>query len=248
MVYHKDTKIDRDTPLLLYAYGSYGHTIDASFSTTRLTLLDRGFVYAIAHVRGSEYLGRNWYEDGKLLKKRNTFTDFIDCSKFLIAEKYTSEKHLYAMGGSAGGLLMGVVVNWNPELYNGVIAAVPFVDVVSTMLDESIPLTTGEYDEWGNPNDKEYYEYIKSYSPYDNVKNQAYPNLLITTGLHDSQVQYWEPAKWIAKLRVHHTGSQKILMHTDMETGHGGASGRFDALKEVARDYVFLLDLEGKQF
>lgn len=247
IVYHKNTTINRDTPLLLYAYGSYGHTIDASFSTTRLTLLDRGFVYAIAHVRGSEYLGRNWYEDGKLLKKRNTFTDFIDCSKFLIAEKYTSEKHLYAMGGSAGGLLMGVVVNWNPELYNGVIAAVPFVDVVSTMLDESIPLTTGEYDEWGNPNDKEYYEYIKSYSPYDNVKNQAYPNLLITTGLHDSQVQYWEPAKWIAKLRTHHTGSQKILMHTDMETGHGGASGRFDALKEVARDYVFLLDLEGKQ-
>ncbi len=247
MVYHKDTKIESDTPLLLYAYGSYGHTIDASFSTTRLTLLDRGFVYAIAHVRGSEYLGRNWYEDGKLLKKRNTFTDFIDCSKFLISEKYTSEKHLYAMGGSAGGLLMGVVVNWNPELYNGVIAAVPFVDVVSTMLDESIPLTTGEYDEWGNPNDKGYYEYIKSYSPYDNVKKQVYPNLLITTGLHDSQVQYWEPAKWIAKLRTHHTGSQKILMHTDMETGHGGASGRFDALKEVARDYVFLLDLEGIQ-
>jgi oligopeptidase B len=248
MVYHKHTTIDGDTPLLLYAYGSYGHTIDASFSTTRLTLLDRGFVYAIAHVRGSEYLGRRWYEDGKLLHKRNTFTDFIDCSKFLIAEKYTSEKHLYAMGGSAGGLLMGVVINWHPEFYNGVIAAVPFVDVVSTMLDESIPLTTGEYDEWGNPNNKEYYAYIKSYSPYDNVQKQAYPNLLITTGLHDSQVQYWEPAKWVAKLRANHTGTQKILMHTDMETGHGGASGRFDALKEVARDYVFLLDLEGKRF
>ncbi|WP_139958711.1 S9 family peptidase [Flavicella sediminum] len=244
LVYRKDTQLNEETPLLLYAYGSYGHTIDASFSTTRLTLLDRGFVYAIAHIRGSEYLGRPWYEDGKLLKKKNTFTDFIDCSKQLIAMNYTSEKHLYAMGGSAGGLLMGAIINMNPELYNGVVAAVPFVDVVSTMLDETIPLTTGEFDEWGNPKDKEYYQYIKEYSPYDNVKAQAYPNLLITTGLHDSQVQYWEPAKWIAKLRVHHTGSQKLLMHTDMETGHGGASGRFDALKETARDYVFLLDLE----
>lgn len=245
MVYRKDTELNGDTPLLLYAYGSYGHTIDASFSTTRLSLLDRGFVYAIAHVRGSEYLGRNWYEDGKLFKKMNTFTDFIDCSKHLIAEGYTSEKHLYAMGGSAGGLLMGAVVNMNPELYNGVVAAVPFVDVISTMLDETIPLTTGEYDEWGNPNNKEYYDYIKKYSPYDNVSRIDYPNLLITTGLHDSQVQYWEPAKWIAKLRDYNTSSNLLLMHTDMETGHGGASGRFDALKETARDYVFFMNLEG---
>ncbi len=245
LVYRKDTELSADTPLLLYAYGSYGHTIDAGFSTTRLSLLDRGFVYAIAHIRGSEYLGRGWYEDGKLLHKMNTFTDFIDCSKFLISENYTSEKHLYAMGGSAGGLLMGAVINMNPELYNGVVAAVPFVDVVSTMEDETIPLTTGEYDEWGNPNNKEYYDYIKKYSPYDNVARIAYPNLLITTGLHDSQVQYWEPAKWIAKLRDYATGTNALLMHTDMETGHGGASGRFDALKETARDYVFFLDLEG---
>jgi oligopeptidase B len=245
LVRRKDTELSENTPLLQYAYGSYGHTIDAGFSTTRLTLLDRGFVFAIAHIRGSEYLGRDWYEDGKLLRKKNTFTDFIDCSKFLISNNYTSEKHLYAMGGSAGGLLMGVIINMNPEIYNGVVAAVPFVDVVSTMLDETIPLTTGEFDEWGNPKNKEYYDYIKSYSPYDNVEKQEYPNLLITTGLHDSQVQYWEPAKWIAKLREHHTGTQKLLMHTDMETGHGGASGRFDALKETARDYVYLLDLEG---
>ena len=245
LVHRKDTELSTDTPLLLYAYGSYGHTIEAGFSTTRLSLLDRGFVYAIAHIRGSEYLGREWYEDGKLLRKMNTFTDFIDCSKFLISNNYTSEKHLYAMGGSAGGLLMGAVININPELYNGVVAAVPFVDVVSTMLDETIPLTTGEYDEWGNPNDKEYYDYIKEYSPYDNVARIQYPNLLITTGLHDSQVQYWEPAKWIAKLRDYTTGTNALLMHTDMETGHGGASGRFDALKETARDYVFFLDLEG---
>ena len=246
VVRRKDTELNENTPFMLYAYGSYGHTIDAGFSTTRLSLLDRGFVFGIAHIRGSEYLGREWYEDGKLLTKMNTFTDFIDCSKHLIAEKYTSENHLYAMGGSAGGLLMGAIINMNPELYNGVVAAVPFVDVVSTMLDETIPLTTGEYDEWGNPNDKEYYDYIKAYSPYDNVKAIAYPNLLITTGLHDSQVQYWEPAKWIAKLREYSTSSNALMMHTDMETGHGGASGRFDSLKETARDYSFLLDLEGK--
>jgi oligopeptidase B len=246
LVHRKDTELNENTPFLQYAYGSYGHTIDASFSTTRLSLLDRGFVYGITHIRGSEYLGRDWYEDGKLLHKMNTFTDFIDCSKYLIEENYTSEKHLYAMGGSAGGLLMGAIINMNPELYNGINAAVPFVDVISTMLDETIPLTTGEYDEWGNPNDKEYYNYIKQYSPYDNVKKQVYPNLLITTGLHDSQVQYWEPAKWIAKLRDYSTGANKLIMHTDMETGHGGASGRFDALKEVARDYTFFLDLEGK--
>jgi len=246
VVRRKDTELNADTPLLLYAYGSYGHTIDAGFSTTRLSLLDRGFVFGIAHIRGSEYLGRQWYEDGKLLTKMNTFTDFIDCSKHLIENKYTSANHLYAMGGSAGGLLMGAIINMNPELYKGVVAAVPFVDVISTMLDETIPLTTGEYDEWGNPNDKEYYDYIKAYSPYDNVAAIAYPNLLITTGLHDSQVQYWEPAKWIAKLRDYSTSKNALLMHTDMETGHGGASGRFDALKETARDYSFLLDLEGK--
>jgi len=246
LVHRKDTELNENTPFLQYAYGSYGHTIDASFSTTRLSLLDRGFVYGIAHIRGSEYLGRDWYEDGKLLRKMNTFTDFIDCSKYLIENKYTSEKHLYAMGGSAGGLLMGAVINMNPELYLGVLAAVPFVDVISTMLDESIPLTTGEFDEWGNPKNKEYYDYIKQYSPYDNVSAQVYPNLLITTGLHDSQVQYWEPAKWIAKLRDYSTGTNKLLMHTDMETGHGGASGRFDTLKETARDYTFILDLEGK--
>ncbi|WP_373284673.1 S9 family peptidase [Polaribacter pacificus] len=246
LVYRKDTKLDKNTPLLQYGYGSYGYTVSDGFSTTRLSLLDRGFVWALAHVRGSEYLGRSWYEDGKLLHKKNTFTDFIDCSKHLIANNYTSEKHLYAMGGSAGGLLMGAIVNMNPELYNGILASVPFVDVISTMLDESIPLTTGEFDEWGNPKDKEYYEYIKSYSPYDQVKAQTYPHMLVTTGFHDSQVQYWEPAKWVAKLRALKTGSNILLLNTNMEAGHGGASGRFNALKETAEDYTFLLDLEGK--
>ncbi|HET8886621.1 MAG TPA: S9 family peptidase [Salinimicrobium sp.] len=245
IVYRKGIKKDGSNPLLLYAYGSYGSTIDPYFSTTRLSLLDRGFIYAIAHVRGGEYLGRPWYEEGKLLRKKNTFTDFIDCSKFLISENYTSPKHLYAMGGSAGGLLIGAVINMAPQLYNGVIAAVPFVDVVSTMLDETIPLTTGEYDEWGNPNEKEYYDYMKSYSPYDNVIAQKYPNILVTTGLHDSQVQYWEPAKWVAKLRELKTDNNILLFHVNMDAGHGGASGRFDALKEVAEDYAFLLDLEG---
>ncbi len=245
IVCHKNTELTKNTPLLLYGYGSYGYTIDAGFSTTRLSLLDRGFVFAIAHVRGSEYLGRNWYEKGKLLHKKNTFTDFIDCAKFLIAKKYTSKEHLYASGGSAGGLLMGAVINMSPKLFNGVLASVPFVDVVTTMLDDSIPLTTGEYDEWGNPNKKEYYNYMKSYSPYDNVSNQKYPNLLITTGLNDSQVQYFEPAKWIAKLREFKTDKNILVMHTNMEAGHGGASGRFDALKEIARDYSFILDIEG---
>lgn len=245
LVYRKDTALNANTPLLQYAYGSYGHTIDPYFSTTRLSLLDRGFVYAIAHVRGGEYLGRPWYDTGKMLKKKNTFNDFIACSKYLIQEKYTSAAHLYAMGGSAGGLLMGVIINEAPQLYNGVLAAVPFVDVVSTMLDETIPLTTGEYDEWGNPNKKNYYEYIKSYSPYDNVKKQAYPNLLITTGFHDSQVQYWEPAKWIAKLRAYKTNNKQLFLNTNMETGHGGASGRFEALKELAEEYAFMFDLEG---
>lgn len=245
LVYRKGVKLDGTAPLFLYAYGSYGSTIDPYFSSIRLSLLDRGFIYAIAHIRGGEYLGRDWYEKGKLLEKMNTFTDYIDCSKYLINQKYTSAEHLYAYGGSAGGLLMGVVANLSPELYNGIIAAVPFVDVVTTMLDDTIPLTTGEYDEWGNPNDKEYYDYILMYSPYDNVRSGPYPNMLVTTGLHDSQVQYWEPAKWVAKLREFKTDTNKLLFHIDMDSGHGGASGRFESLKEVAMEYAFLLDLEG---
>ncbi|MHB1105521.1 MAG: S9 family peptidase [Lutibacter sp.] len=246
LVHHKNTPLSKETPLLLYGYGSYGHSIDAGFSTTRLSLLDRGFVFAIAHVRGGEYLGRKWYEKGKLLHKKNSFTDFIDCANFLIEKEYTSSAHLYASGGSAGGLLVGTVINMNSELFNGIIAAVPFVDVVTTMLDESIPLTTGEYDEWGNPNKKVYYDYMKSYSPYDNVSKQKYPNMLVTTGLHDSQVQYFEPAKWVAKLRELKIDENILVMHIDMEAGHGGASGRFDSLKETARDYSFVIDLEGR--
>ncbi|MBW4360946.1 S9 family peptidase [Flavobacterium taihuense] len=244
MVYKKGLKKDGTNPLLQYAYGSYGHSMDATFSSTRLTLLDRGFIFAISHIRGGEDLGRQWYEDGKLLKKKNTFTDFIDCSKFLIAEKYTSPKHLYAEGGSAGGLLMGVVVNMAPELYNGIIAQVAFVDVITTMLDDSIPLTTGEYDEWGNPNVRKYYDYMLSYSPYDNVLPQKYPNMYVSTGLHDSQVQYWEPAKWVAKLRALKTDNNLLFLDTNMDAGHGGASGRFEAIKELAKEYSFLLDLE----
>ncbi len=246
IVHHKDTKVGNSTPILQYAYGSYGYTVNDGFSTTRLSLLDRGFIFALAHIRGSQYLGRDWYEDGKMLNKKNTFNDFVDCSKYLIENNYTSPEHLYAMGGSAGGLLMGAIINMNSELYNGIIAAVPFVDVISTMLDDSIPLTTGEYDEWGNPNDKEYYDYIKSYSPYDQVEVKEYPNMLITTGLHDSQVQYWEPAKWIAKLRDVKTDNNMLFLHTNMDAGHGGASGRFDALKETAEEYTFLLMLESK--
>ena len=246
LIYHKDTKLDGNSPLLQYGYGSYGSTSDPYFSSVRLSLLDRGFVYAIAHVRGGEYLGRPWYEDGKLLSKKNTFTDFIDCSEFLIKKKYTSKEHLYAYGGSAGGLLMGAIVNMAPDLYNGVIAAVPFVDVITTMLDDSIPLTTGEFDEWGDPAKKEYYDYMKSYSPYDNVIAQDYPNMLVTTGLHDSQVQYWEPAKWVAKLRANKTDKNELFLYTNMDAGHGGASGRFEALKETAKEYSFLIDLEGK--
>ncbi|WP_026450097.1 S9 family peptidase [Aequorivita capsosiphonis] len=245
VIYRKGIKKDGTNPLLIYGYGSYGATIDPYFSTVRLSLLDRGFIFVIAHVRGGEYMGRQWYENGKLLQKKNTFTDFIDASKYLIAEGYTSKEHLYASGGSAGGLLMGAIINLAPEIYNGVLASVPFVDVLTTMLDDSIPLTTGEYDEWGNPNDLEYYNYIKSYSPYDNVEAKKYPNMLVTTGLHDSQVQYWEPAKWVAKLRELKTDSNILLMQTNMDAGHGGASGRFEALKEVAMDYAFLLDLEG---
>lgn len=235
---------DGSNPLLLYSYGSYGYSMDAYFSSSRLSLLDRGFVFAIAHIRGGEDLGRGWYEDGKMLKKRNTFTDYISCAEHLITEKYTAPAHLYAMGGSAGGLLMGAVMNMRPELFNGLIAAVPFVDVVTTMLDESIPLTTGEFQEWGNPKDREYYDYMLSYSPYDNVEAKDYPNLLITSGLHDSQVQYWEPTKWVAKLREMKTDSNLLFLHTNMDAGHGGASGRFNSLKELALEYTFLLYLE----
>lgn len=244
LVYRKEVKKDGKNPLLQYAYGSYGYSMEPQFDSTILSLLDRGFIYAIAHIRGGEDMGRQWYEDGKLLKKKNTFTDYIDCSKFLIQQKYTSKEHLYAQGGSAGGLLMGAVVNMAPELYHGVIAQVAFVDVITTMLDETIPLTTGEYDEWGNPNIKKYYDYMKSYSPYDNIKSQDYPNMLVTTGLHDSQVQYWEPAKWVAKLRTMKTDTNLLFLDTNMDAGHGGASGRFESLKELAKEFSFLLDLE----
>ena len=245
VVYKKDFVKNGRAPLLLYAYGSYGASMDASFSSARLSLLNRGFAFAIAHIRGGEEMGRYWYEDGKLMKKKNTFTDFIDCADFLLASKFSSKEHLYIMGGSAGGLLMGAVVNMRPELFNGVVAAVPFVDVITTMSDPSIPLTTNEYDEWGNPANKESYFYMKSYSPYDNVVAQDYPNIYISTGLHDSQVQYWEPAKWVAKLRILKTDNNQLYLDTNMEAGHGGASGRFEAIKEIAKEYSFLLDLEG---
>ena len=240
LVYRKDTKIDGKTPLLLYGYGSYGYSIDPTFSIGRISLLDRGFAYAIAHIRGGQTLGREWYEDGKLLNKRNTFTDFITCAEYLIAEKYTDTEHLCAMGGSAGGLLVGAVVNMRPELFKAVIASVPFVDVVTTMSDKSIPLTVGEYDEWGNPEEEIYYNYIMSYSPYDNVAAQTYPNILVTAGLHDSQVQYWEPAKWVAKLREFKTDDNLLLLYTNMDAGHGGASGRFETYRETALEYAFL--------
>lgn len=246
LVYKKGLKKnDGSSPLLLYGYGSYGASMDAYFNSSRLSLLNRGFVYAIAHIRGGQEMGRQWYEDGKLQKKINTFTDFIDCGEFLIKEKYTSKEHLYAQGASAGGLLIGAIVNLRPDLWHGVIADVPFVDVVNTMLDESIPLTTNEFDEWGNPKEKDAYFYMKSYSPYENVEKKAYPNMLVTTGLHDSQVQYFEPAKWVAKLREMKTDNNILLLKTNMEFGHGGASGRFDYLKDIALDYAFLLGLEG---
>lgn len=244
IVYHKNTPKTPNTPLLLYGYGSYGISIDPEFSSVRLSLLDRGFIYAIAHIRGGEDLGRPWYEEGKLLKKKNTFYDFIDVAKFLIQQNYTSSKHLYAMGGSAGGLLMGAVMNMESQLFNGIIAQVPFVDVVTTMLDEDIPLTTGEYDEWGNPHEKVYYDYLKSYSPYDNISAKEYPNLLVTTGFQDSQVQYWEAAKWVAQLRATKTDSRLLLLKTDMTSGHDGTSGRFESLKEDALETAFLLMLE----
>ncbi|MBZ0199417.1 MAG: S9 family peptidase [Ignavibacteriaceae bacterium] len=243
IVYRKGIIKDGNNPLLLYGYGSYGISTDASFSSVRLSLLDRGFVYAIAHVRGGQEMGRSWYEDGKFFKKKNTFTDFIACGEKLVSAKFTNKDKLFAYGGSAGGLLMGAVINLRPDLFKGVVAAVPFVDVVTTMLDESIPLTTGEYDEWGNPNQKDYYEYMLSYSPYDNVEAKDYTNLLVTTGLHDSQVQYWEPAKWVAKLRYLKTDNNMLLLKINMEAGHGGASGRFKRINEVALQYTFFLNL-----
>jgi oligopeptidase B len=245
IVYKKGFNKDGNAPLYLYAYGSYGASMDAGFNSTRLSLLNRGFAFAIAHIRGGQEMGRYWYEDGKMMKKKNTFTDFIDCAEYLLAQKYSSKEHLYISGGSAGGLLMGAVVNMRPDLWRGVIAAVPFVDVVTTMSDPTIPLTTNEYDEWGNPANKENYFYMKSYSPYDNVTKQTYPNMLVTTGLHDSQVQYFEPAKWVAKIREMKTGDNKILLYTNMEAGHGGASGRFKALKDKAREFGFIFALEG---
>ncbi len=245
IVYKKGTKLDGTAPLLLYAYGSYGATMDAGFSSTKLTLLDRGFVYALAHIRGGQEMGRHWYEDGKLLKKKNTFTDFIDCGDYLVKNKYTSNDKLFAMGGSAGGLLMGAVTNMRPEMWKGIVSAVPFVDVITTMLDETIPLTTFEFDEWGNPKNKEYYDYMKSYSPYDNIEAKKYPNILVTTGYWDSQVQYWEPAKYVAKLRKLKTDDNLLLFHVNMDAGHGGKSGRFEALKEVALEYAFMFDLVG---
>ncbi len=245
LVYRKGLEFGPETPLLLYAYGSYGASMDPYFSSVRLSLLDRGFAYAIAHIRGGQEMGRQWYEDGKLLKKKNTFTDFVDCGQHLVDNNYTSSDKLFAMGGSAGGLLMGAIMNMRPQLWKGVVAAVPFVDVVSTMLDESIPLTTGEFDEWGNPKNEEYYHYIKSYSPYDNIEAKEYPATLVTTGYHDSQVQYWEPAKWVAKLRDKKTDKNPLLLLTNMKAGHGGKSGRFESLKETAFEYAFLLDLAG---
>jgi len=245
LVYRKGLTKDSNNPLLLYGYGSYGASMDPHFSSVRLSLLDRGFIYAIAHIRGGSEMGRNWYEEGKLLKKKNTFTDFIDCADYLIQNRYTNPDMLFAMGGSAGGLLMGAVLNMRPDLWKGVIAAVPWVDVVTTMLDESIPLTTSEFDEWGNPEDKQYYEYMLSYSPYDNVKEQDYPAILATTGLHDSQVQYFEPAKWVAKLRDLKTDNNVLILDVDMESGHGGASGRFKQYKRTALEYAFMLDLLG---
>jgi len=245
IVYKKGIEKNGKNPLLIYGYGSYGSSIEPYFSSVRLSLLDRGFVFAMAHVRGGEELGREWYEDGKLMNKMNTFTDFIACTQFLIDQKYSSPEKCFAMGGSAGGLLMGAIVNINPGLYQGVIAAVPFVDVITTMLDESIPLTTGEYDEWGDPREKEYYDYILTYSPYDNVQAIDYPAMLVTTGWHDSQVQYWEPAKWVAKLREIKSGDDLLLLWTNLDYGHGGASGRFRRYKETALEYAFLLDQAG---
>jgi oligopeptidase B len=245
LVYRKGLKKDGTAPLFQYAYGSYGISTDPLFRSSFVSLLDRGFVYAIAHIRGGQEIGRAWYEDGKKLKKKNTFNDFVDVTEALVQQKYAAKDRVFAQGGSAGGLLMGAVVNMRPDLYRGVLAAVPFVDIVTTMLDESIPLTTNEFDEWGNPKKKAFYDYMLSYSPYDNIKAQAYPAMLVTTGLHDSQVQYYEPAKWVAKLRTLNTGKAPLLMHTNMEAGHGGSAGRFKQLREIAQDYAFVLDQLG---
>jgi oligopeptidase B len=241
IVYRKGTRTDGSAPLLLYGYGSYGISMEPVFSSARLSLLDRGFIYAMAHIRGGEELGRRWYEEGKMEHKRNTFTDFIDCAEHLLRHGYADPRRLFCMGGSAGGLLVGAVANMRPDLWNGVVAEVPFVDVVTTMLDESIPLTTGEFDEWGDPKEKQAYERMLSYSPYDNVHDAKYPAMLVLTGFHDSQVQYWEPAKWVQRLREHQRGEDPILLKTNMDAGHGGASGRFERLKEVALIYAFLL-------
>ena len=241
LVYRMGTERNGSAPALLYGYGSYGISMEPTFSSARLSLLDRGFVFAIAHVRGGEELGRAWYENGRMEHKMNTFTDFIACAEHLVRERYADPTRVFAMGGSAGGLLMGVVVNLRPDLWKGIVAEVPFVDVVTTMLDDSIPLTTGEFDEWGDPKEEPAYRRMLSYSPYDNVQDAAYPAMLITTGFHDSQVQYWEPAKWVARLRDHQQGGAPILLHTNMDAGHGGASGRFERLKEVALDYAFVL-------
>ncbi|MGE5085590.1 MAG: S9 family peptidase, partial [Bacillota bacterium] len=242
----KDFQKNGKAPMLIYGYGSYGVNMDPWFSSDIFSLVDRGFIYAKAHIRGGSEMGRDWYDNGRTIHKLNTFTDFIDCTENLVKDGYASPSRVYAMGGSAGGLLMGAIMNMRPDLYKGIVAQVPFVDVITTMLDESIPLTTGEYDEWGNPNDRKSYDYIKSYSPYDNVADRKYPNTLVTTGLHDSQVQYWEPAKWVAKLRDHNKGDSVILLKTDMESGHGGASGRFDALKDTATEYAFILMIDEK--
>lgn len=245
LVYKKGFQKNGTQPVLLYAYGSYGSSTDPYFSSVRLSLLDRGFAYAIAHIRGGQEMGRQWYDDGKMLNKKNTFTDFVDVGQYLVDNNYSDKDKLFCLGGSAGGLLVGAVINMAPDLWKGAIAAVPFVDVITTMLDETIPLTTGEYDEWGNPNEKVYYDYIKTYSPYDNVEKKNYPNLLVTTGYHDSQVQYWEPAKWVAKLRDYKTDDNLLLLHTEMGAGHGGKSGRFERFRETALEYAFLLDLAG---
>lgn len=243
LVYRREHFRKGVSPLLVYAYGSYGASEDADFSASRLSLLDRGFVFAIAHVRGGGELGQQWYEDGKFLCKKNTFNDYLDVCDALLAQGYGNPRLCYGMGGSAGGMLMGVAINERPELFHGVVAQVPFVDVLTTMLDESIPLTTGEFEEWGNPQDEEYYRYMKSYSPYDGVTAQVYPHLLVTTGLHDSQVQYWEPAKWVAKLRELKTDDNLLLLCTDMDSGHGGKSGRFKSYEGVALEYAFLIGL-----
>jgi oligopeptidase B len=243
IVHRRDLDRSRPQPLLLYGYGAYGYSMDPWFSSSRLSLLDRGVVYAIAHVRGGQEYGRAWYENGKLLHKRNTFTDFIDCAEHLVREGWTASDRLFAHGGSAGGLLMGAVANMRPDLFRAIVADVPFVDVVTTMLDESIPLTTFEYDEWGNPNEREYYDYMLSYSPYDNVERRDYPAMLVLSGLHDSQVQYWEPTKWVARLRARNTGDAPLYLYTQMEAGHSGVSGRFRRHEETAMVYAFLLDL-----